>query len=696
VVVVASAGNNGQNPYITGAPGAGSGVISVAAVDSNESFPAALITLASGTAITAINANGAAVPAGSYEVVVLTDDPATPDNDALGCSVEDFTAAGISSDPGAPLQMAVALRGTCARVAKAIFGQQAGADIVTMINTDAGYPPYEGRILVNPDTGEQFEVTIPFLGVRGVLGPDPTEDGDLLVAADGTQASVAETTPISNPSFRSFASFSSGGPRNGDSYLKPNVAAPGVSIFSTLVGTGFLGGFNSGTSMAAPHVAGVAALGVQAHPTWSAQDVGAAISNSADPAAVTGYKMSRAGTGLVDAAETVANTVVAYGDRVTAESGVTIRDVSLSYGFAELGRNFQGTRVLTVKNLGSTSMTFTLGSEASPQSVPASVSFSSSSVTVPAGGQAKINVNLSVPAASAGSSVTGSGQHSFFEASGSVTLTSGGTVLRVPYFLVPRPLSQINATSNPAPGPSVPLVKVNVSNSGAMIAGSADFYNWGIEDPDDLNEAALGGSGYDVRSVGVQSFDFGGGEQLLVFAVNAHSRWSNGAVNEFDVDVDTNGDGVPDYVIVAVDSGAVRTGTFNGLVEVFFVDLATGDLFASGFLAFSPTDSSTMLLPILASDLGLSETDGLFSYGITSFSLEGAGVDVAANRAEYNPWDPAFPTGQFVVLAPGQSTQVQIPIDGANYQAQRTLGIMVVAIDNASGAKEAVLIRGSR
>ena len=47
----------------------------------------------------------------------------TAENEALGCSVAAYTAAGIVEGGG---QLAVTERGTCARVARAIFGEQAG------------------------------------------------------------------------------------------------------------------------------------------------------------------------------------------------------------------------------------------------------------------------------------------------------------------------------------------------------------------------------------------------------------------------------------------------------------------------------------------------------------------------------------------------------------------------------------------
>jgi hypothetical protein len=215
VIVVASAGNSGPNPYITGAPGAGDGAISVAATDSTQTFPGVNLTFG-GTTIPAINANGADIPDGAFEIQVLRNPSGGVSE---GCDPQEYLDQDVAG------KLVVTVRGTCARVARAVFGQKAGAAAVVMINTSASFPPFEGPITGNPDTGEEYEVTIPFLGVRGILGPAETQNGDALVAAEG-QTTTMTDAPITNPGFRGFASFSSGGPRNGDSALKPNWPRP--------------------------------------------------------------------------------------------------------------------------------------------------------------------------------------------------------------------------------------------------------------------------------------------------------------------------------------------------------------------------------------------------------------------------------------------------------------------------------------
>jgi hypothetical protein len=68
------------------------------------------------------------------------------------------------------------------------------------------------------------------------------------------------------------------GPTTVSLRLKPDLAAPGVDILSSVSG-GTFSSF-SGTSMAAPHVAGAAALLSQRHPAWNVQQLKSALVQS--------------------------------------------------------------------------------------------------------------------------------------------------------------------------------------------------------------------------------------------------------------------------------------------------------------------------------------------------------------------------------------------------------------------------------
>lgn len=75
------------------------------------------------------------------------------------------------------------------------------------------------------------------------------------------------------------AVFSSRGPSIGGLSVKPEVTAPGVEIVSAALGTGTVS--MSGTSMAAPYVAGLAALVLEAHREWTPERVKSAIVSTA-------------------------------------------------------------------------------------------------------------------------------------------------------------------------------------------------------------------------------------------------------------------------------------------------------------------------------------------------------------------------------------------------------------------------------
>jgi subtilisin family serine protease len=92
-------------------------------------------------------------------------------------------------------------------------------------------------------------------------------------ATAGATASLSETdtTPVVAPSMAGFSSYGPASAGGGD-LLKPDISAPGVDVIASVAPPGNDGkNFDaySGTSMSAPHIAGIAALLKAKHPNWS-------------------------------------------------------------------------------------------------------------------------------------------------------------------------------------------------------------------------------------------------------------------------------------------------------------------------------------------------------------------------------------------------------------------------------------------
>ncbi len=652
ILVASAAGNAGPAPYQAGSPAASPGSLGVAASDPTASFPGAQLALSTGATLASIDANGATFTDGTtLPVVVLRTSTGAI---SLGCDPAEYT--------GSTGKLVVTRRGTCARVARAIFGQQAGAAAVLMVNNAAGYPPFEGPITSNPDTGVPYTVTIPFLGV-------PSTAGATIVAADGGTATLTATS-IANPGYLAVASFSSGGPRVGDSALKPEVTAPGVSIASAAIGSGNGAQIESGTSMATPHTAGVGALVRQAHPSWGKSGLWrAAMVNTADPARVTGYETRLAGAGLVQAPPAVATQVVAMAGDGSA---------ALSFGFAELSHDFVAARTITLRNLGHGSATFTVSVERASGSAH-TLAPSRSRVTVQGGDTAVLNAVLTVPAATAGDS------SAFSDVAGLVTFTpvggsNGGVTLRVPYYFVPQALSSVRTRLSVNRLLSSGSATATTTNPNGVIPGFADWYAWGLHDE---RTGTLGAG--DLRAVGVQVIPSAG---ILAFAISTHARWSSPSVYEFDILVDVDGDGKWDYDVVGIDLGLITAGQANGTyVSGVFTPDGNGSL---SYLADAPFDSSTLVLPIDLAQLCatgnpcLSAANPRFTYTAQSADLVNGGSETMPGSASFNPFTPAVSTGMFDQVAPGASVTETVTVDETELSRTPPLGLMIVTHDNPS------------
>lgn len=394
-LVVASAGNSGESGlFSSGSPGVGKKVISVASVEN--------------TNVTSRYFSVSPVPAGTDGQFVFQPAdgaPLPPDSGSsplAQASVQDGCTA-ISDLPGS---IAVIQRGTCSFAVKAANAQAAGAIGVVLYNNQTG--------VVSP-TVEGAGITIPVV----MIGK---EHGDALWTQLGTTATNltwnTSTKVEPNPIAGLVSDFSSFG-MAADLTLTPDVSAPGGNIWSTFPIEQKSYANLSGTSMAAPHVAGSVALLLQAGRLanidlkGNVAAVRAALTNTSTPISTLNqfgvqgvpgvYEPTvRQGAGLIQVDKALKAAV--------ASTTVTPGKISLG----ENRKKYHKTR-LTLTNHGSTTEKYKLSVQNAANVGPSpttfwydykskkvSAKYSSKTVTVKAGKTAKVSVYLKQPSLKTG------------------------------------------------------------------------------------------------------------------------------------------------------------------------------------------------------------------------------------------------------------------------------------------------------
>jgi hypothetical protein len=133
--------------------------------------------------------------------------------------------------------------------------------------------------------------------------------------------------------------FSSRGPRLGDGLIKPQISAPGQNILSAGAGKGSEGIRMSGTSMAAPHMAGVMALMKQALPKASVSELNTRLMNSS--------KILQGKSGYADVANQGAGRVQVD---LAVGNDVLVTPNSLSLGFVDKDASRSLSKKIVVEN----------------------------------------------------------------------------------------------------------------------------------------------------------------------------------------------------------------------------------------------------------------------------------------------------------------------------------------------------------
>jgi subtilisin family serine protease len=404
MVVVASIGNSGANGlYSAGAPGLGNQVIGVASFDNTDIFLKLFLISPDDRPIGYGVASSAPEPPTSGTFPMARTGTVTSTADAC-------TALPANSLAG---KIALIRRGTCTFHQKALNAMNAGAIGVVLYNNTAGR--FSATVAGTP------AITIPVVTIsdtEGALIDSRLAGGDVFL----TWTDQEDSFP--NPTGGLISSFSSYG-LSPDLNVKPDIGAPGGLIYSTFPLE--QGGYAtlSGTSMSSPHVAGAAALLLQAKPNLPAGVVRTIFQNTADPAAWWGNpalgfldNVHRQGAGMLDIPQAILSTV-------------RVEPSKLALGESETG---PATRTLTIANEGNSTVTIRLSHQPalatgantfSPSFAAAfaSVSFSSSEVKVAPKSKVRVNVTITAP------SVPLRGQYG-----GYLVMTSDdGKVYRVPY-----------------------------------------------------------------------------------------------------------------------------------------------------------------------------------------------------------------------------------------------------------------------
>ncbi len=519
-VMVASAGNSGDESYIVGAPSTADDALSVAAsidgMDHNWKFRAVSFASAAHPSVLA-----EALEA-SFSKPIADAGPVNGKLVYLGTAAADLTDEQKAAVHG---NVAFIDRGA---VTFAIKGQRA---------FEAGAI---GLVVANNVDGDAFgmggdaAIDIPAIMISKALGDALKADmpqGDVIIAflTDGRIEKPALVDTLTD--------FSSRGPRSIDGALKPEISAPGANVISAKMGSGDKAVQMSGTSMAAPHMTGVMALMKQIHPELDVKSLKALVMETAlgikDKNGVP-YPVAHMGSGRVQAFEAATAKLIA------APAALSLGEVLVEE--AKVVR-----QSLTLTNITDAAVTLTLTAE-----LKAGLTVTAPTTVALAAHESKaLDLKFKIaPSASTDAST---------ELDGFIKVTGDAGSYHIPVLAVVNRTTRVNAkalkilATSPADAAGAEA-ELTLVNDGKQTGEALPFNLLGL---DERKAAArrnvsrngvcdLESSGYRIIKKTVDGVEM----ELLQVAVKLYNPVTSWHVCEVSVQVDADGDGIADQELL--------------------------------------------------------------------------------------------------------------------------------------------------
>ncbi len=528
-VVVASAGNSGDNPYIVGAPSTADEAISVAAgiddMPQNIQIPAVDLKIGTNEQLLeaiegTIGVSAAASHVtGSFVYIGNTVDP-------------------IAADVQTAVKGKIALidRGSNSFVDKLNTAVKLGAiGAVVVNNQDANPIPMGG----------DGKVEIPAVMVTKAVGTSIKEalKNNVEVVFNFSPGKIISRDDLID----TITDFSSRGPRSIDSLIKPEITGPGSNVISAKMGAGAEGVQFSGTSMSGPHIAGVMTLLKQAFPTLTVAQLKAKVLNNSKimMKGNVNIPVSLQGAGRVQVDQAFKSRVIAM-------------PATLSLGEVSLSSNKTVAKVVTLTNFSDKDQVFSSRALNAGKNIK---------VNLP--GSFKVKANSSYKLTVSFTLLRAEEDQANIESDGFVVLTSGdgSEHLNLPFLAILNKVTDITASD------FLTMTDSSVDKLGAQV--NLKLTNNGANDGDALIFNMLGTSPRkvltppfnlsksttcDLEAAGIRIVDKevdGAEKKVLQIGVKLYDAITQWQPCDISLQVDTNNDGVADLELLGIKSSYI-------------------------------------------------------------------------------------------------------------------------------------------